>query len=301
MAANTFDEMVRSLRLYVPHLPYMLAQQFIRDRYRRILERRTWAGLRGEGEFVLSAYNTTGTVTVTRNSAAVTGSGTSFASTDVGRQFKVGSSAVYTIATYVSSTSITLDRVWGTDTASGQTFTLFDGYVTAPSDFKSFIAVMDHAQAYRLRFWVTQDELNAWDPQRNNFGQPFVLADRRYSSNVPTFEAWPYTSANRSLHYLYFKLGSDLAQDSDQPIYPIRSDAIVSGALADVCRWPGTPDRPNPMFGRMDIWKSYELEFEDKMIEIERADENIYMTWLAAQSFNDLPYADTNYLFSHGL
>src|SRR5262245_60648430 len=107
MAANTFDEMVRSLRLYVPQLPYMLALHFVRDRYRRILERRNWSGLRAEGEFLLNAQKSAGTVTVTRNSVDVVGVGTAFAASDVGRQFKAGAgSPVYTIATFTSPTQI---------------------------------------------------------------------------------------------------------------------------------------------------------------------------------------------------
>lgn len=302
--ADTFDAMARSLRLFVPQLPYTLARQIIRDRYRRILERRTWSGLRGEGEFILNVQKVAGTVAVTRSSLTVTGTGAGFASTDVGRQFKLGAgSAIYTIATVnVGGQTLTLDRVYSGDNATAQAYTIFDGYITAPADFKSFIAVIDHTMGWRLRTWITQDELNAWDPQRTFFGQPYVVADRRYNAGVPSFEAWPYTTTNRALHYLYFQLGSDLAQDDDVPIYPIRSDAIVSGAMADVCRWPGTAQQPNLLFGKMDIYRSYELECEDKLVEIERADENVYLTWLATTDFASLPYApllSTNYAFSH--
>jgi hypothetical protein len=305
LAANTFDQMARSLRLYVPQLPYTLAQQFIRDRYRRILERRNWSGLRSEGQFLLGASNTTGTVSVTRSSLTVTGASTTFAATDVGRQFKLGQSAIFTVVTVNAiAQTMVLDRAWPDASASAQTFILFDGYVTAPADFKSFMYVIDKSQGYRLRHWVTQDELNAWDAQRSNFGQPFAIVDRRYNAGVPQFEAWPYTTSVRSLAFAYYALGDDLVDDTDVPIFPIRSDAIVSGALADVCRWPGTQERVNLYFGKMDIWKSFEFEFEDKLIEIERADETIYLTWLSTQNEFTCPLApmsSTNYLFSHGL
>ena len=76
------------------------------------------------------------------------------------------------------------------------------------------------------------------------------------------------------------QLQPDLVNPTDQPVFPIRSDAIVAGALADVARWPGTADQPNPYFSRPEYWKAYESEFEDKMIEIERRDEDLYMTML---------------------
>jgi hypothetical protein len=309
MAADNFDSMVRSLRLYVPHLPYTLCQQFIRDRYRRVLERRHWSGLRGEFEFILNPVKNTGTVSATLNGLTITGAGTAFASTDVGRQFKLGQGSIYSIAAVdVGAQTLTLDRVYSLATATAQTFTIFDGYVNAPQDFKTWMAATDRLMGWRLRLWITQEELNAWDPQRTFFGNPYVLADRRFFTDANgvsqfQFEAWPYNSAQRAIHVYYYKLGADLVQDTDTPIYPIRSDALVSGALADVARWPGTIERPNPYFGKMDLYKSYEYDYEDKFIEIEKADEEIYMTWINTSDFAALPFApfSANYFFSHAL
>ena len=295
--------MSRQLRLWVPHIPYTLAQQFIRDRYRRILERRTWSGLRGESEYQLRASKQDGTVTVTFQSQTVTGAGTAFALGDIGRQFKAGSgSPIYSITNVVGQV-LTLDRPFGNPSAAGLTYFVFDGYVNAPADFKSHIAVVDRLQGWRLRTWITQDELNAWDPQRTFFGQPYVIADRRFNGTSVQFEAWPYTTTQRTLHFYYYQLGADLVNDADLPLYPIRSDAIVSGALADLTRWPGTPDRPNPMFGKMDVYRSFELETEDKLVEVERADENLYLTWLNTQSFTAYPFVplSANYVQSHAI
>lgn len=283
MSANTFQEMANSLRLYVPQLPITLAEQFIRDRYRRILERRDWSAMRREAEFVLNASKSDGTVTVTRNSTTITGSGTSFASTDVGRQFKVGTSPVYTITAVASTTSATLDRVYGSTTAAGVTYSIFDGYITPPTDFLRFVLVVDPVQGWRLRHWITQDELTAMDPQRSSFGQPYLLADRMFNTAttpMPQYELWPYNTTARTLYYTYIKRPADLINPEDVPIWPLRSDVIVAGALADATRWPGTAQTPNPYFARPEYWKSYELQFEDQMIELERRDEEIFMTYL---------------------
>lgn len=306
MAANNFAEMTRSLRLWVPQLPIPLAEQLIRDRYRLILERRNWSALRAEGEFILNASKSSGTVNVTNNSDAVVGVLTAFAPSDVGRQFKAGAgSPVYTIATVTDPFHLTLDRVWGGDTSAlaPVSYTIFDGYVTAPADFMRFIVVTDPRMGWRLRFWITQEELNSWDPQRNFFGQPYCLVDRRFNTTGAQFEAWPYASSARNLPYYYIKRGDDLVDDDDIPIWPIRSDAIVSGALADLCRWPGTQDYPNPLFPRMDVMKSFREEFEDKMLDIERQDESIYMTWLQTLPSINYPAAQmgANYVFSHAV
>lgn len=306
MAANTFLEITRSLRLYVPQLPIPLAEQFIRDRYRRILERKDWSALRREAEFQLNDEKTTGTVAVTRGSTTVTGTSTTFAASDVGRQFKTGTDApVYTITAVASTTSMTLDRAYGGTTATGATFRIFDGYVTAPTDFLRFLTITNPETGYRLPHWVTAEEINAMDPQRTSFGEPYIVADRLYniatagdSNPMPQFEIWPYTSTALTLYYTYIKRGDDLVDDNDVPIWPLRSDVIVSGALADVARWPGAVGEPNPYFARPDYWKSYEAEFEDKMIEIERRDEEIFMTWLKSHHLPLHPMS-ANWIQSH--
>lgn len=302
MAANTLLEMSRSLRLYVPQLPAPLAEQFIRDRYRRILERRDWSALRREAEFQFNAEKTDGTISITRGTTALVGTGTTFASTDVGRQFKTGaSSPIYTIAAYTSATSLTLDRAFGGDSATNALYRIFDGYVTAPADFLRFLTVVDPTNGWRIPHWITKEEIDAMDPQRTMFGQPFIVADRMFNTAtppMPTFEVWPFTTTARTLYYTYIKRGADLIQDSDIPIWPLTSDVIVQGALADVARWPGTAETPNPYFARPEYWKSYEAQFNDLMIELERRDEEVYLTMLKQHSLPLHPIS-AKYIQSH--
>ena len=133
------------------------------------------------------------------------------------------------------------------------------------------------------------------DPQRVFFGQPYVLADRLYnvatagtSAPVPQYEAWPFNTTQRTLYYTYIRRADDLINDDDIPVWPIRSDVIVKGALADVARWPGTSENPNAYFTRPEYWKSYDNEYEDLMIEVERRDEELYLTMLS-----QWPYSQT--------
>lgn len=312
MAANTFLETTRSLRLYVPQLPITLAEQFIRDRYRRILGRRDWSAMRREAEFQLNDQKSDGTVSFTRSTATVTGTGTSFAATDVGRQFKVGTgSPIYTVIDVdVTGQILTLDRPIGVATSTGVGYRLIDAYVTPPADFLKFIVVTDPLQGWRLRHWITAPELQTMDPQRNFFGQPYVLADRMFnvatagtSDPRPQYEAWPYTTSARTLYYVYQIRVADLVNPGDLPIWPVRSDAIVAGALADVARWPGTATSPNPYFARPEYWRAYELEFEDKMGEIERVDEDIYITMMEQYPYSNYRLApmSASFIQSHAL
>ena len=305
-SANTFLQITRSLRLYCPQLPISLAEQLIRDRYRRILERRNWSATRVESEFQLGNAKIGGTVTWTYQTNVVIGSGTSFSATDVNRQFKAGTgSPIYTIVAVDPVNQIlTLDRNIGIATPSTpQTYFVADCYVSPPSNFLQFIVVSDPLQGIRLRHWVTAGEMAGIDPQRTFMGQPYVLADRLYNlQGTPQFECWPYNTTQRTLYYIYIARPPDLINDNDTPIWPIRSDVIVSGALADMARWPGTQEQPNPYFTQPNMWGTYDREYEDKMIEIERRDEDVYLTMLQSSEWSNYPLAPSaTYVQSHAI
>lgn len=296
---NTFIEITRSLRLYVPQLPITLAQQFIRDRYRRILAARDWSGCRREAQFLLKAAKSDGSVTFARGDTTIVGVGTAFDAEDVGRQFKVGTgSPVYTIIDVdVMAQELTINMPIGVNDSVEASYMIMDAFVTPPADFLRFVVVSNPQMGWRLRTNITSGELSLMDPQRTFVGQPYCLADRMYNvataadaqSYRPQYEAWPYATSNQTLYYLYMIQGADLINDNDVPIWPIRSDAIVDGALADVARWPGTMEQPNPYFARPEYWKSYESIYQDKMIEIERIDEDVFMNYLDMNPMYGLP------------
>jgi hypothetical protein len=190
------------------------------------------------------------------------------------------------------------------DAAAG--YWVLDAYVTPPVDFLQFLVAANPIQGWRLRFWVTAEELSVMDPQRTFMGQPYVLADRMFSDGglgLPQFEAWPYATTAQTIYYMYLIRPADLVSPTDIPIWPIRTDAIVAGALADVARWPGTRETPNPYFTRPEYWKAYEMEFEDKMVEIERRDESIFMTQLQMYPYNNLPFSplSASWIQSHAV
>ncbi len=305
---DSFLQITRALRLYVPELPITLAEQFIRDRYRRILERRDWSATRREAEFLLSASKTDGSVSFVRGTFIISGNGTTFDLNDIGRQFKAGQgSPVYTILDVdVPGQLLTLNMPVGITTSINAGYWILDAFVTPPADFLQFIVAANPIQGWRLRHWVTSEELTVMDPQRTFMGQPYVLADRMFSNGglgLPQYEAWPYATTQQTIYYMYLTRPADLIQATDVPIWPIRTDAIVAGALADVSRWPGTRETPNPYFTRPEYWKAYEMEYEDKMIEIERRDESIFMTMLQSYPYNNLPFAPLSaaYIQSHAV
>lgn len=79
---ENFRAMVDHVLSYVPDFPVGLAKRRINTRLREVQDRRMWGGLMVRGDLFVPAVYSTGTVTVTNGSAAVTGSGTSWPVSD---------------------------------------------------------------------------------------------------------------------------------------------------------------------------------------------------------------------------
>lgn len=301
MAQGTLIKMARQLTNYCPSVPTLLAQQWIIDRYRTITENYLWSFKIGEGTFYTPAAYDDGTITMTNGSATVTGSGTTFTSGMIGRQLMV-SGFVFTITAFSSATSITVDKNWYGNTASSLAYTILQAYITpSDSDFHSFISVIDPANGWRLRLWYNSTELDIIDARRSSVGTPILLASRAYnSSNVPKYELWPFSNDVKQFNYLYEKRITDLSAPTDAPPNIIRSDVLVKGALADLSRWPGSRENPNPMYDPYGSqYKNRESEFQQEVEKLLVSDQNIYMSDLSYHT--SLPYAplDSKFIQNH--
>lgn len=69
--------------------------------------------------------NSAGTISVNKGSNIVTGLGTSFALSDVGRTINIGTD-FFTISAYTSLTQITIDKKWNGDSTTGLSYTIRD-------------------------------------------------------------------------------------------------------------------------------------------------------------------------------
>lgn len=182
MARDTYEKIWRRVLLQCPSAGPRLAQSWVNHAFRRLHEARRWSWSIKAGQFIMPAVYDTGTVAVTLSDATVTGTGTSWTADMAGRQFRAGAnSPIYTILRVDSATSLELDAVWGKATATGQTYEIYQAFVTPPADFQSFQAVWDPANNWRLHLHHTQDELNLWDAERSNNGDSYVVAARDYS------------------------------------------------------------------------------------------------------------------------
>jgi len=128
-------------------------------------------------------------------------------------------------------------------------------------------------------FLLQEGVLVQWPSNIGNFiqGDIFVCKVRPgYAITVPMYELWPYSMAQRVYPFLYDKRFPDL--DDPTGLVPpfIDADVLVKGALADVCRWRGSGSTANPMYG-LDTAMSFEKEFQAKVAEMEREDDEVYL------------------------
>lgn len=304
----TFDAIYRELRLYVPNLPIMLAQRLVNERYAAILDRRSWAALRTSGTFIIKSPLTTGTATAIQGSATITFTGASLTSDVVGRQLKINNQApILDILTCdVGAQTITVSPIWPMADAVANAFTIADVYVTPPTDFKQFLICIDPTRQWQLRINVINTEINAWDAARTSVGDPWVLADLTFNtSGRPRYELWPGPSTQRGLTYLYQRQGDQLLNGDDEPIYPLRGTELVKGALADLTKWPGMADVPNPLFrSAAQLYPIYEGDFQRQLESLERQDDDIYLSSYILDTYsNNLPFApyDSRWMQNHAV
>lgn len=283
---DTFADVWRAVRLHAPQVPALLAQDWVQTAYRHLCERRAWSWLRSENEILVNAQKT-GTATVTRSSATVTGVGLTFAATDEGRQFRAGTnSSIYSIISVnVGLNTATLDRVFGGTTAAAADCTVLDAYVTMPVDFGRFVVVLDPANGWMLHVYETDDVLNARDPQRSSTGTPWALVSRRISSVTATirraqYELWPYKTSAANYPYYYIRRPEKFAPSDPLPfLLQDRGDILKLGALAECCDWPGEREQRNPYYNQV-LARMKKDQFNAEIDQLEVRDEEVYLTWL---------------------
>lgn len=99
------------------------------------------------GEQYLSMHDssvanyTTGTVAMTNGSAAVVGTGTTFAAGDVGKVFRItGENTFYLISAFTDATHITLATTYSGSTMSGLNYKIYRGWYDQWKDFGSVVS-----------------------------------------------------------------------------------------------------------------------------------------------------------------
>jgi len=290
--AETFEDVWRRVRLYVPNAPVLLVRAWVQDAYAQVFDYRGWAFSILENQLVWDDLRTV-TVNATFNSLTITAAAATFLPADAGRQFSVGTWPKYTIQSVtLAGDQITLDQPYvGTETGA-VTAQILDAYATLPPDFGRFSMVTDQVNQRCVPWWCTQEELNLLDPTRTALDSvPRLLGARKLSPFPGTlgqvqYEYWPTPTAAGSLQYYAIGRPTRLADEFVfRGVLGDRTDVIESGALASAAKWPGPSKAdPNPYFN-IALARELKADFEAGILQLDIRDDDVYQ-----QSISNIPW-----------
>ena len=285
----TFEAVWRKVRLYIPGAPVLLVRTWVQDAYNKLADKRGWMWANFQGQIPFEAARSLA-VTVTRGSTTVT-SAALFVAGDAGRQLRVGSYPIYTIANVVDTSTVTLTEPYYGNQTGAQTGQILDAYATLPAKFGRFVVVLDPINQRIVPWWGTQEEMDLLDPDRQAAeSTPRLLVSAQLSTFGATagqmqYEYWPKPTSAGALQYYAVerpKVFGD--EDRLQGVLAHRADVLETGALAAAAKWPGTRDMPNPYFD-IRLSRVHDEEFEKSCIQLDLRDDDV-----GQQSWDTIPW-----------
>jgi len=247
---------------------------FVNEAVRVIYDRRNWFGLMINGQVNSPQVYNIGTATVANGSQSVTGTGTTWTSSMVGRQFRVGYNApIYTITAVNSTTSLTINLPWGWNSGTWGYF-IAQYYYNIGGNIKYVYEMKNLLLGYRMWTNLNQKTLDSTDPWRAQQFSPYGIAPTapdQYGNYV--IEMYPVPIIQQSFPYSAYIQPPNLVYDTDNLPPFIRGDIVAKHAIAQALTWRGP--KKNPYYN---LQRAAQLmgEFNSELDQMARADENLY-------------------------
>lgn len=280
MAAQTFRDLCGLTALHVPLAPISLVQSWVQGRYDDLVGVRHWSFLRKETVLSTLAARTL-TITFLQASTAIT-SAALFVASDAGRQVRVGSTSIYTIDTVTNASAAVLTTPFA-EAGGALSASISDRYLVMPADFRSILDITDMSIQRPVAWWISRERLDLFDPGRVSSDSRFrVLTSYQLSQASATlgrvlYEAWPAPTAAGAYQLRYFKRTDTLADDDlFQGPLATYTGALLSGALADAAKWPGTATQKNPYFN-LPLARMLEEEYLVAVRALDVLDDDVYL------------------------
>lgn len=257
-----------------------------------ISSRKDWAFLEEREIIQTVVEKTDGTVTATNASATITGSGTSFASTDVRSFIQIGGTGNnwYEITARASATSITISPAYGGDTVAGSSYIIKQIFYSLTSDVSRVIDITQTATPAKLAN-LGAYTLDLYQPNIETTGPPTAYALYRLDPTIASTAAkkrqlvfFPIPDDEYNLEVKYLKILSDLAAGDISQIPVPYHNVMLDGA-----EWMGSKYIKD---GReSELKKAYEFGLM-KMMEEESALDD----WAPALQPSDSKTPSTRFL-----
>lgn len=224
-----------------------MAARWINERYVEFVGRARTHQLQHYGSVFVPAPLTGGTVSVTQGSASVVGTGTSFASSNIG--WFLRANITWYAVVGVAGQTLTLDSAYSEGTNTASSYQLVQRYI--PSDPAArWISHVAHQRTRRLLNALTQAEMEAAYPSRQIVGGfPSVWAEAArtvtggidISATLGTagqklIEVYPPSTTPETYYYTYWTVPAQLTLTSTLPP-EVDEYVLREGVLVDVYRW----------------------------------------------------------------
>jgi hypothetical protein len=278
-----FREMVGELTQWNSNLDTIQAGRIINNRYRQVIDRRSWYGLKVRGIASVPNVLQTGTATVTNGSAAVTGNGTSWTPALLGLQFRPSMTSPYqTIIRVDSTTSLTLDTPYQGFSGTGG-YQIVEAYLTFGANIKRFDWAVNQLWGWPMEVNVPIQTVNARDVWRQQLGWATVFATRPPTTDGQfQVECWPTPYAAQQFPFEAWTEPPVLTEDEDAPVAWIRSDVLVTGGIADALLFRPKANTYYSEQTAVAVAGEKRTQFEKYLLEMENADEGLQqqaVTW----------------------
>ncbi len=234
--ASDFDLVWKQIESDTPGLPGTKAQQLTQQAWEDLRNAKYWSWLRGSGVVQIPVIISAGSVTVVLGSDQVVADAAAATAWNaiglsnpplagvvgVGRQIRVGSGPYYSLISWDSATTATLDRPYAEPSGAAQPYGVFKAYYLPPeSDFLRYETILNAPQGYWIsgqRLTKDQTWLNAVDPQRGSSGDPYWVCGYLCDPlGVPIHEWWPQPQNPYGMLCFYRKKGGDLTRGDNLP------------------------------------------------------------------------------------
>jgi len=166
-----------------------------------------WTFARGTGNIQTTAVKSAGTISIATSTTAVVGSGTAFATGDVGSFLYAGTwSNPLEVTAFTDTTNITVDIHVGTAAISADTYTLVKDTYTLPSDFYSVRVSMEPDRSADIT-WLGEEQFkNKYPLPSATGGNPeFAAIIYTDATTVPSIRFHPSPSTAKLIPVYYHK------------------------------------------------------------------------------------------------
>jgi len=309
VANQSFRDLAGLVQLRCSTAPITLAQSWVQQAWRDFVERRRWSFmLRRSQLFTYDQYNI-GTATVLAGTQTVTINAPGVVSaTHVGRQFRIGTALPIVTITAVDAVlnTYTIDQTWWPSDQTAQSYSVYQAYLAVPSDFHSFVSVVDPAFFQPITFDGSVQMFDNMDPQRAASGSPpRSLAYFDYYQGLPRYEMWPH-QRSAFVYLMTYEARLPEPWDATAAIpYTVPADIILERAMMYCAMWPG-PDitNPNPYFSSKNgLANMHRQEYEKRVAILEKQD-NEHMQqniWYQSDQARRSPNISASWMQSHDM